>query len=243
MRYLMSGIKIKNRFYLFIISMKNAFENLEKWQKGIWLVLKWIGNLLFVESIIWYRSLVKKYLIKRVEEKNYKIAGLALFPLLAILAFVLYWFHWLYVDWEKIIHRSYYTQALKDNYKEEIKSFFEKYEEMFKARDCGYMSKVSVDLSMYTKYWRESYGEDYKCPEFDRIQEVRLYPVKVYDYEKFEKFYRVNVDVLRMEILNGKPREISAFTTQLWRKPTEDLWHWNPQWRWEERALPAEMKF
>jgi len=33
---------------------------------------------------------VKKYLIKRVEEKNYKMAGLALFPLLAILAFVLY---------------------------------------------------------------------------------------------------------------------------------------------------------
>lgn len=222
--------------------MEKEFENFKNWQHWAWLLIKWFFGLLFRPLLdIW--KLFKKEIYDNALNKNWKNLWLAIIPLFLIILFLLYSFNWLKNDLNKWWNNEKYEKVLVDNYKKDVQDFFVKYEERFLAHDCWFMREVWADELMYDKYWQTSYWEDFKCTIFDRVQRLKLLPITIWEIENAWNKYKVRWELIRVEITNWKPLNITPIRFELWKTIDMNLWHFNVYWDPETRFIKSEFKF
>lgn len=222
--------------------MQKDYRNLKNWQAWAWLVIKWVSWLLFRPLFdLWV--LFRDEIIFNVRDKKWRDFFLAIIPLSLIIFFVIYSIIGLGKDLYKLVYSDRYEKVLVENYKIDIEDFFRKYEERFLAHDCWFMREVWVDELMYDKTGKSSYGPDYKCTIFDKIQRIKLFPITIWEIEKAWNKFKVRWELLRVEIVNWKPLLIAPIRFELWKTIDMDLWHFNlygdPKNRWIESEFKA----
>jgi hypothetical protein len=186
--------------------------------------------------------LFRKEIIYNLRDKRWKDFLLAIIPLFLIITFVVYSILWLYKDIYKFAFSERYEKVIVENYKWDIEDFFKKYEERFLAHDCWFMREVWVDELMYDKTEKSSYGPDYKCTIFDKIQRIKLFPISIWEIEKAGNKYKVRWELMRVEIVNWSPLKIAPIRFELWKTIDMDLWHFNLYWDPKNRWIESEFK-
>jgi len=222
--------------------MKQDFKNLKEGQIGIIIFLKGFVGIL-TRPLVDIFELAKKEIYYNALDKNWKEIWMAIVPIALILAFIVYGFLWLYNDMHRKVFASRYEQVLIQNYEEEIQSFFRKYEERFLAQDCAFMAEVAADERMYERYWNESYPvETYDCSAFWKIQRIKMLPIKINPIEKAGNKFKVQGELIRVEITNGKPYVLAPIRFELWKTIDMELWHFNLYGDTENRWIDSELK-
>lgn len=213
-------------------SIKNFFQKLFP---RLWDLIKAIWFVLF-ESFINLFSFLKENWLK---DKNFINRISTIITWILLLSFFIYWLYSLYNDVEKKRNKNHYEEVLLTNYEEEINSFFEKYNERYKAKDCWFMRKVWSDEAMYDKYWRTEYSEkDFSCEWFRYTQNKILIPVKIEPITKTDNKYRVKWELMMIKKNDWWPYYIDMVYFELWKLLDWDLWHfvWNPKWQWPTKV-------
>jgi len=151
---------------------------------------------------------------------------------------------WWYQKTERRINRQHYTQPVFEDYESEFRDFFLLYEQRWIASDCDFMKKVSTDLSMYTRYWRTEY-EKYACPAYSQFNKIKMLPIEIYQPKQEWNILRISGTLLRVEIKNNQPRQLSPMNVEI-RKDIVS-WDWlrrlNPIGTSQDRAIEAKLKY
>lgn len=219
----------------------NSFDWIKKWietiSPGLWDLFYWILKLLIVDSM---RDLYNSFHKHRERSENNRQRSSTIITAIIILCFIIYGLIWIYNDLELYWNKNHYEKVLYASYETEIRSFFDKYNEMYAARDCSFMRKVAADESMYDMYWNEEYPESYSCSNFYSVQEKKWYPIKIYPIEKNWSKYRVKWEALILKKNQWEPYYIDVINFELRKKLDWDLWHLG-HIKAENRRIPAKM--
>lgn len=196
-------------------------------------LLKWIFYL-FAE---WFFDLQKFFKKHWHKDKNRVNRLSVIITFLLIWFYLIYWAIWLYKDFTKRLHKDYYEEVLFTNYETEIKSFFDKYNERYKAKDCNFMREVWADEAMYDKFWRTSYWNDYPCDWFIYTPTKIIIPIKIEPIEKTDNKYRVKWEIITLTKDSQWQYFIGLSNVELRKLLDWNLRHftWNPKWLWPSK--------
>ena len=222
--------------------MEKTFQNLKKWQQWIYMFIKGFLSLLF-RPLFDIFELSKKELYENALNKKWADMWMAIIPIMLIILFVVYGFRWLINDGYKILFSSRYEEVIIQDYENEVQSFFRKYEERFLAHDCWFMAEVWADELMFDKWWNETYPvEKYDCSAFWKVQRIKMLPIKINPIEKAGNKLKVQGEIIRIEITNGKPYIIAPMRFELWKTIDMELWHFNLYGEPKNRWIDSEFK-
>ena len=128
------------------------------------------------------------------------------------------------------IHRDQYEDVLFDQAEQQVREFFDKYNERWAAHDCDFMRKVGADEAMYDKYGNTEYPVDRYpnfCENFVNYQSQVIVPIKIGKLEENGDRYRIKGEMINIRRNDGEEPKIAVIYFELWKKLDWDLWHFN----------------
>lgn len=152
--------------------------------------------------------------------------------------------NWRFEKRDKRYHKEQYAKIIEKDYQQEVRNFFLLYEDRRKANDCDYMSKLAVDLSMYSRFWRTKY-EDYKCPAFSQFNNLKMLPVEINPPTRNGNYIKIAGSYIRVEMKNNQGRTLSPTNFEIWKDLAywDDLWRFNVIWTSQDRAINTSLKY
>ena len=164
------------------------FNWIIEFSKALYLYLFWIVNELW------------KFIKDHYKEKKSRTWRLAYLVTIALMLYLVYsaW-NSIWISLERRRNKDWYEKVLLDNSNQEVKNFFDKYNERYEAHDCWFMRKVAADEAMYDKYQKSEYLEnEYSCEWFFINKTKKLIPVSNTPIKKVDWKYYVEWELITL---------------------------------------------